>query len=402
MKKGRLYQVPGRKVWMIAYRGPKGGKSVEIRESAKTRDRAEAEALLEKRLREVANDHDGLVRFEGPKKPVTVAALLDALLADWERRSIKGLVASRRRVRVGSPLRNAFGSCIAGSVTPDAILRYSADRLRGKFGSGRPLANATVNREIEALRKAYNLGIKNDRIRWAPAFPEMLPEAEARQGFFERAELDLILPHLPAPMDQITLFGYFTGWRRGEILGLKWEQIDRRGGEIKLPTSKNGKPRAIKIAGPLAPIMERAWASREYRRADGATALSPFVFHRFGKAIFYTVAGKQFRRAAKKAGLPGKLFHDLRRTAARNMIRAGVPETVAMRVTGHVTRSMFGRYAITNLEDTGRALSAAGAYTDANAGEAQPPVDGSDRFRGVADTSADTSSKSASASRAEA
>ena len=104
----------------------------------------------------------------------------------------------------------------------------------------------------------------------------------------------------------------------------------------------------------LVTVIERRWTAREFSRADGTIGLSEFVFHRNGEPV------KEFRNtwatSCRRAGIGKKHFHDFRRTAARNMVRAGVPQTVAMSITGHKTVSMFNRYNITSQEDRRDAL----------------------------------------------
>src|SRR5439155_432204 len=124
-----------------------------------------------------------------------------------------------------------------------------------------------------------------------------------------------------------------------------WSDVDREGRRITLRRehSKNGQPRVIPFVATLTEIIERRWAAREYRAAAGP-GISPRVFHRSGQPI-RDFRGA-WRTACTTAKMPGLLFHDLRRSAVRNLVAAGTDQAVAMRITGHKTVSVFQRYRI--------------------------------------------------------
>jgi integrase len=158
-------------------------------------------------------------------------------------------------------------------------------------------------------------------------------------------------------------FGYQSGWRRGEILGLEWRDVDRARKVVRLrhELSKTREGRVLMLSGPLAEVIERRWPLRVLG--------CPLVFHVRGRRIVDW--RKTWVRACTAAQLPGKLFHDLRRTVVRNLVRAGVPERVAMGITGHRTRSVFDRYNIVDERDLAQASARLADYVAAQAAAQQ-------------------------------
>jgi len=148
---------------------------------------------------------------------------------------------------------------------------------------------------------------------------------------------------------------------RGEVLSLEWRDVDRAAGVIRLRPEmcKTREGRVLVLSGPLRDVIERRW----HLRALGC----PLVFHRDGYSLEHHFE-PPWRLACKAAGLPGKLFHDLRRTAVRNMVRAGIPERVAMQMSGHKTRSVFDRYNIVSESDLRQAADRLAAYVQAAGG----------------------------------
>ena len=173
-----------------------------------------------------------------------------------------------------------------------------------------------------------------------PRLPESLP----RSGFFEHGEYLATRSHLPAAYQDFLDFGYMTGWRRGEIRNLKWRDVERNAGVIRLhpELSKNRQGRTLVLDASLKELIERRWKARNVPLGGGGERLVAFVFHVRGKQI--GDFRKTWENARKVAGLTGRKLHDLRRTVVRNPTRAGVPERVAMSVTGHETRAVFDRY----------------------------------------------------------
>lgn len=176
------------------------------------------------------------------------------------------------------------------------------------------------------------------------------------------------LTALSEPIRPVVTFAYLTGWRiRSEILPLEWRQVDFAAGTVRLEvgTTKNdeGREFPFDVYPDLRDVLEQQRALTrqvEQRREQ----IVPWVFHRNGRPIrsFY----RSWHTACEAAGCPSRIPHDFRRTAVRNLVRAGVPERVAMMLTGHKTRSVFDRYNIVSgadLRDGVKKLAAAAMVT---------------------------------------
>ncbi|MBZ5639165.1 MAG: tyrosine-type recombinase/integrase [Acidobacteriia bacterium] len=310
---------------------------------------AEARKRLKARLKEIYGD-----RFIGPQaERVTVDEILDSYSAHLKQKGAKSAPGMDSKLKA---VRDHFRFMRAVDITTDQLRTFINSRLaEGK-------APATCNRSVQYLRAAFRLAQKEGKILRLPYFPT-LRENNVRTGFFERHEIETIVAHLPKTIDDIVRFGYCSGWRRGEILSLRWEDVDRDAGEVRLraEASKTGEGRCLPLEiGELRDVIERRWAAREYSLPDGTSGLSAVVFHRQGRPV------KDFKRvwaaACTAAKVPGRLFHDLRRSAVRDMIRAGVPQAVAQRISGHKTASIFNRYNITSDTDKREALRKLEAY----------------------------------------
>jgi integrase len=182
-----------------------------------------------------------------------------------------------------------------------------------------------------------------------PKIPK-LQEHNVRVGFFDEAMLEAIRARLSPPLQAVVTFACVTGWRiPSEVLPLKWRQVDRTKEEIRLDpgTTKNQAGPVFPFTNTLRTVLAVQWAEHETLAAQGT--ICPYVFHRRGRRI------KDFRGAWTKAcltaGLPGRIPHDFRRSAVRNMERAGLSRSVAMQLTGHKTEAVYHRYAITSEAD---------------------------------------------------
>jgi integrase len=135
-------------------------------------------------------------------------------------------------------LRNAFGFDRGLDITADRVAAYSNTRLTD---GAKP---ATVNRELAALRRMFSLAVKAGRLPSRPHIA-MLAEHNAREGFMEPADFDIMRSHLPEYLADAATFAYLSGWRKNEVRTLEWRDVDLAVGVIRLRAehSKNKRPR---------------------------------------------------------------------------------------------------------------------------------------------------------------
>jgi integrase len=268
---------------------------------------------------------------------VTCGELLDDLL-EHAKANIKASTEKIWRFVVEASIRPFFGHRKAANLTTAIFKEYRRQRLaEGK-------SDSTCNRELSMLRTAFNLGRKctPPKVLTIPYFP-MVAETNVRQGFLTDEEYAKLRDALPEYLRPLFVTAYFTGVRLGELLSIEWRQVDWEQGYITLESerTKSGHARVVPI---LEGDME-SWLRWSRENADGCER----VFHHDG------IPFKEFRRSWQKAceaaEVPTLKFHDLRRTAVRNMRRAGVAQVVRMRISGHRTDSMERRYNIVDIDD---------------------------------------------------
>jgi len=329
-----------------------------IQESTKVFDREEAKRLLKEREGDIAKG-----MYRGPKVDQTRFEELAALVKqDYEMNKRKTI---RRLDEYLVHLEPFFRKMRAVRITTERIKAYIVKRQE------QGAANGTINREIGLLKRMFRLAYQQtpQLVARIPHIPQ-LKEHNIRSGFFEHEDFLALRGALPDYAQVATTLAYYSGMRMGEVCSLQWRQINWTEGKLylKAQDTKTNTPRVLFLTGDLYRVLQ-TWKAR----CDQKWPECPWICHRGGIRLQHLK--RSWRTACKRVGLgrmvkdgkkqrevwEGKIPHDFRRTAVRNMVRAGVPEKVVMAISGHKTRSVFDRYNIVderNLEHAARSLSA--------------------------------------------
>jgi integrase len=365
-KRGNIY-------WIKYYRNGK-----PYRESSESKKESDAKRLLKKREGEISNGKLPGIYFDR----VRFDELAEDFLADYRinqkkshdraKLSVEHLKSSFEGMRVidiTTPQIRAFIEKRMKWTCNECEEIFDAQNLCPKCGSEdlKPGAsNATINRELSALKRMLNLGAKQtppkvDRIPHIP----LLEENNTRKGFFEHADFLALRDALPSHLRAFITFGYKVGWRLSEIGTLTWKRVDLNQGIVRLEVgeTKNKAGRTVYLDDELREIFEQLWEQRKTNEK-----LLPWVFLNRDGTDRVKRFDKAWKKACKDAGIGIRLFHDFRRTAVRNMVRSGIPERVAMMISGHKTRSVFDRYNIVNDEDLKLAAQRQQVYLESQMG----------------------------------
>jgi site-specific recombinase XerD len=367
-------------IWWLKYY--RDGRAMY--ESSHSTERGEAVRILKTREGDIVKGLPVTPKIGRLKFDEAAADLLN----DYKIKGLKSADEAERRIRLH--LSPYFGGRRMSTITASGIRAFIAERMADtivthkartrttrKHGTvttpeeRRPVSHAEINRELTTLKRIFSLAVESEKLLHKPKIP-MLREDNTRTGFFEHEQYTTVLRHLPEDLRPVVTAGYITGWRiTSEVLPLQWPRVDFDAGEIRLDanTTKNDEPRIFPMTAELRRMLEEQKV--EHDRLKKAGHIIPWVFwrmvaeHRGGplKPKPIKSLGKAFTAACRAAGCPGRIPHDLRRTAVRNLVRAGVSETVAMKLTGHLTRSVFERYNITSARDLTDAARLLDAHT---------------------------------------
>jgi integrase len=347
--------------WVIVYRS--NGRRVW--ENTGTTDEREAKRLLKEREGRVAVGAPLLPRVDKVRWEEAAADLREF----YETTGKRDLTEYDYRV---AHLTRYFAGRRIASIRHQDVTAYTKHR------HAQGVTHSTIRRELGTLGRLLRLAYKNEKLVRLPVIDKP-DEGPARAGFFEVPQYEAVRRHLRPDLQVATAIAYTFGWRKDEMLGLERRQVDLAAGTVRLDpgSTKNDDGRVVYLTPEVARLL-----GEQLARVDAVQKtlgrIIPYVFpHLEGPHLGTRIRDfrKAWKTACRKAGVAGHIPHDFRRTAVRNMERAGVPRSVAMKLTGHKTESVYRRYAIVSdrdLQDAARRLG--GAFSGAFSPTATKPA----------------------------
>jgi integrase len=324
----------------------------KVERSSKSRKKADAQKLLEKLLGE---RHRGSLKIE-KRSGYTIGQALDLYIKRSDDIAERTLQNYTTQAHVH--LKPFMGDIAIKDLTAEKILEYREARAKTFVRQGdnanpttkrkgkKFVSPTTINREVALLRASLK-----DLKRFSPGsvgelpYFEMPREDNARQGFLNDEGFEVLLYEQPLHLKALTACGYYCGGRAGEWLRGDWEDLDFRSGIFYFPKTKNNHPREVPIID--GHMRDLLLAQKERNHLLWPEQKAVFVWD--GKRL--AGIGDAWKKAAERAGFPSLGFHDLRRSANRNMRDRGIPQAIRMAIMGHLTPSQDERYGIVDHTD---------------------------------------------------
>lgn len=307
-------------------------------------------------LRKLMSDRDrGLAPITDARR-ITYGDLRAGLLASYVERGNRSLVtrADGEDTITGLPQLDAFFKFDPKHPGPSVVhitVDTGRDFVKARQSEEPPAGAAVINRSLACLRRMLRIAHEDGKIQTVPVI-RLLKEPPARKGFLEAKRFQELVGRLPIHLRPLITLLYYDGVRLGEALQIEWPQVDLGRRIIRLHETKNDEPRIVPLPSVLVNML-RALEPKVGRVFDGTNLRKEWV-----TACAACGLGRKIEVEGKKYDprYEGLIVHDLRRSAVRNLVNAGVPETVAMKISGHKTRSVFDRYAIASEADLTMAM----------------------------------------------
>jgi integrase len=341
---GGLIKMAGCRYWYAQYY--KEGR--KLRSSTRTEVRKEAEAVLRRLMGDAER---GLTPLSDLKK-IRYGQLRQALLDDYISQGYKSLQILADGTETIWGLKNLdeffgykppkeMGKPIT-AITTDAAREFARKRQAEGVGS------AFINRSLATLRRMLNIAHEDGKISSVPKI-RMLKEPPARKGFLPRDQFEKLIAALPERLRPLLTFLYYCGVRLGEAQQITWGQVDLKAALIRLEDeqTKSGEARTVPIPDVLIAMLQTI------EPKEGVVFDSTNLRKEWLKACDAVGLGTLDKKTWQYSGL---IVHDLRRSAIKNLMKAGVSEKVAMTISGHKTRSVFDRYHIVDTSDVLNAM----------------------------------------------
>jgi integrase len=323
-----LYQRKNAGVWYADYVA--NGK--RIQESTGTANRREAEKFLALRVSEA-------------QRGVYVKPVHVPLPELWERYSAWAQAHKRswkRDVQMFGKLQNFLGTAMLTAITPLRVEEYQQRRVR-------EVSPATVNRETALLKHMFNMAERWGmyHARNPVRLVKFLPEDNLQFRTISEDDEQRLLEASPPYLRELILFAINTGLRCGDLLDLRWEEVDIEEKRLSLIMGKSRRRLEI-------PLNETAFSILLEKQA---AKHGPHVFYNPGTGDRFYDLKAGFKAILKRAGLTGITWHTLRHTFASRLTRSGVDLVTVKELLGHSTINTTMRYAHSNHETKARAVS---------------------------------------------